>query len=209
MRLKPRTWFVISLLLFGAGAWMWHYAEQVSQSRNSAGGPKPLSAANAPLIKAGGTNAVAQRKSYRLSNTGQTIAQLLHNDHAIILRNALIDTTRPLGLDIPAHLRAGGAPGSYIVQFDRPLNQEFYDSVRRDGGAFVTFIPNNAALVKADAEQAQQLESDPIFQAVIPYEPYYKLDGALLPGGRGRTTADQCVERDYFPRSARRGHCRR
>jgi subtilisin-like proprotein convertase family protein len=161
---------------------MWHYAEKVSVSRHNGAAAKPLPALQAPLIKTDGTNAAARRKSYRLSNTRQTLTQLLHNDHAIILRNALIDTSRPLRLDIPAHLRAKGAPGSYIVQFDRPLNREFYNSVKKDGGVFVTFIPNNAALVKADERQAQQLAADPVFQAVIPFEPYYKLDGALLPG---------------------------
>jgi hypothetical protein len=150
---------------------MWHYAEKVSLSRRNAGGAKPLSALNAPLIKAAGANAVARRKSYRLSNTRQSLVELLHNDHAIILRNALIDTSRPLRLDIPAQLRARGAPGSYIVQFDRPLNREFYDSIKKDGGEYVSYIPNNAALVRADAQQAQQLASDPVFQAVIPYEP--------------------------------------
>ncbi len=182
MRLKPRTWFVISLLLFGAGAWMWHYAEKVSHERSASGGPKAVSALKAPLINAGNAKAGARAKSYRLSNTRQTLAQLLHNDHAIILRNALIDTSRPLRLNIPAQLRTSGAAGSYIVQFDRPLNQEFYDSVKKDGGVYVSYIPNNAALVKADARQAEQLEADPVFQAVIAFEPYYKLDGALLPG---------------------------
>lgn len=181
MRLKPRTWFLISVALFVAGAWMWHYAESVSLSRHNAETPKPSSALKPPLIKTSATVA-AKRKTYRVSNTHKTFAQLLHNDHAIILRNALIDTARPLSLDIPSQLRSKGVPGSYIVQFDRPLNQEFYDSVKKDGGQFVTYIPNNAALVKANPAQAEELQADPVFQAVIPFEPYYKLDGALLPG---------------------------
>ncbi len=181
MRLKPRTWFLISLVFFVAGAWMWHYAERVRLSQPGAEPTKPSSALAPPLMKTAAA-AAAKRKTYRVSNTRQTFAQLLHNDHAIILRNALIDTTRPLHLDIPPQLQAKGAPGSYIVQSDRPLNQEFYDSVRKDGGQFVTYIPNNAALVKADPAQAQELEADPVFQAVIPFEPYYKLDSALLPG---------------------------
>jgi len=182
MRLKTRTWFVMSLLLFGAGAWMWHYAEGVRERGPEGEGSKADSGVKAPLIRAGGANAVAGRKSYRLSNTRQTVAQLLRNDHAILLRNALIDTSRPLRLAIPAALKSKGAPGSYLVQFDRPLNREFYDAVKRDGGVYVSYIPNNAALVKADGEQGRQLEADPVFQAVLPYEPYYKLDGALLAG---------------------------
>ncbi len=107
---------------------------------------------------------------------------MLRNNHAIILRNALIDTSRPLHLDIPVQLRTKGPAGSYIVQFDRPLGREFYEAVKKDGAEFVGYIPNNAGLVQADADQAKALEADSTFQAVLPYEPYYKLDGSLLPG---------------------------
>ena len=120
-------------------------------------------------------------KSYRVSNTRLTEKQLLRSDHAIILRNALIDTDRPLRLDIPAHLRAKGAPGSYIVQSDGPLDQRFYDRLKKDGAQFVSYIPNNAALVEATPEQARQMAGDATFQAVLPYEPYYKLAAPLLP----------------------------
>ncbi|HEY3856849.1 MAG TPA: S8 family serine peptidase [Verrucomicrobiae bacterium] len=184
MSLKPRGWFVISLALFAAGGWMWHYAEKVrlNQEHSETTTPSSSTPAHPALINAVGTNASAGRKSYHLSNTRQTAKQLLRSDHAIILRNALIDTTRPLHLDIPPQLRTKGPAGSYIVQFDRPLDREFYQAVKKDGGEFVSYIPNNAGLVKADAEQAKALEADPTFQAVLPYEPYYKLDGSLLPG---------------------------
>ncbi|HEX3717944.1 MAG TPA: hypothetical protein VH595_08245, partial [Verrucomicrobiae bacterium] len=144
MRFKSRTWYLISLVLFCAAGWMWHHGEEVSARRrsNQSTSAKPAPSPSAPLIKASNTNAVAQRKSYRLSNTKETMSQLLRDDHAIILRNALIDTRRPVRLDIPAQLRAKGSPGSYIVQFDRPLNREFYDSIQKDGGTYVSYIPN-------------------------------------------------------------------
>jgi subtilisin-like proprotein convertase family protein len=129
------------------------------------------------IVNPGQTN----RGSYRLSNTRQTAGQLARNSHGLILRNALIDTAKPVHLNIPPHLRAKGAPGSYIVQSDRPLDQEFYDTLKKYGATNVSYIPNNAALAQATPEQARLMLDDPEFQAVLPWEPYYKLDPALLP----------------------------
>ena len=194
MRLKSRTWFLISLFLFAASFWMWQYAEQRvangappaipaparSSSRQT---PPPSPGAKASnLVK--GVNAPpssARPKSFRLSNTPDTIAQLARNDHAIILRNALIDTRRPIQLDIPDGLRAKGAPGAYVVQSDRPLDTQFRNEVERAGAAFVTYIPNNAALVQATPDQIKQISADSGLQAILPWEPYYKLDSSLLP----------------------------
>src|SRR6202522_4121039 len=146
MRLKSRTWFLISLLLFAASFWMWRFAERRAkppQDRSARSAPNlnPNPAPNPipSLTRVG----AGQRKSYRVSNTPQTARELLGSDHAILLRNALIDTRRPLNLDIPAPLRARGAPGSYIVQSDRPLNQGFYNELKRDGVQYVSYIPNH------------------------------------------------------------------
>jgi subtilisin-like proprotein convertase family protein len=179
---------LLSLLLFAASYWMWTYAEKVSASdrAHAARAVQAVSAAVTPpsapgLAKAANAPKAAKAKSYRVSNTRRTEGQLVGDDHAIILRNALIDTRLPLKLDIPAHLRAKGAPGSYIVQSDRPLDQRFYDRLKKVGAAFVSYIPNNAALVRATPEQAGELAGDATIQAVLPWEPYYKLDAPLLP----------------------------
>jgi subtilisin-like proprotein convertase family protein len=185
MRFRPRTWFLLSLLLFVAAYWVWTYAEKVNASSraHAAQSAAAQSAAAQPagpaLAKIAETRDSA--KSYRLSNTRLTEKELLRSNHAILLRNALIDTDRPLRLDIPAHLRAKGAPGSYIVQSQEGMDQRFYDRLKKDGVEFVSYIPNNAALVKATPEQARQMAADATFQAVLPYEPYYKLAANLLP----------------------------
>ena len=181
MRFRPRMWSLISLLLFAAAFWVWIYAEKVSASRRAHAAP-PASAQPAGPAKAKVADAPhsGQSKSYRVSNTRLTEKELLRGNHAIILRNALIDTDRPLKLNIPAHLRAKGAPGSYIVQSQRPLDQRFYDRLQWDGARYVSYIPNNAALVEATPEQALAMASDASFQAVVPYEPYYKLATPLL-----------------------------
>jgi subtilisin-like proprotein convertase family protein len=182
MRNRPRAWFLVSLLLFGAAYWFWSYGEKVRLGRGAHGVRAEVAGRPVPgLGKMVEARNATGSKSYRLSNTRQSQAQLLRNQHGIILRNALIDTTRPLTLDIPASLRAQGAPGSYIVQSAGPMGRRFYDRLKEDGVGYVSYIPNNAALVQATPEQAQVMASDALFAAVLPYEPYYKLALNLLP----------------------------
>ena len=82
---------------------------------------------------------------------------------------------------VPEHLRARGDPGSYIVQSAGPLDGTFYGSLRQAGGEFVSYIPNNAGLVRITATGARQLAGLPGIRTVLPYEPYYKLAQPLLP----------------------------
>jgi subtilisin-like proprotein convertase family protein len=181
---------LLGLLLCAAATLSWlcvqttsHFS-RVTPTQGAVGAPAAPSLARtagsgAPNpVKAGN---LVRRESYRLSNTRQAERELIGSRHAVILRNALIDTRLPLRLDIPPQLRAKGAPGSYIVQATQPLDGRFYDELKQAGATFVSFIPNNAALVRATPEQAAQLAGEAMIQAVLPYEPYYKLATALLP----------------------------
>jgi subtilisin-like proprotein convertase family protein len=179
-------WWLASLLLFAASYFVWRHAEHISASRNTApvpaAQPAPVAHPPAPApTKVAEARKPKKAKSYRVSNTSASEKDLLRSSHAILLRNALIDTDRPLKLNIPPHLMAQGAPGSYIVQSDAPLDQRFRDRLKQDGVEFVSYIPNNAALVRATPDQARQMASDAEFQAVIPNEPYFKLAAALMP----------------------------
>ena len=120
------------------------------------------------------------RLAYRLSNTTKPVGQLLRDDKAILLANALVDTARPVSLPIPDSLRAHGDPGSYIVQARGPLDDAFRALLREAGATVVAYIPNNAYLVRMPASVAQQLSAGAQTQTVLPYEPYYKLDAPLL-----------------------------
>ncbi len=187
MRFRPRMWMGLSLLLFAAAFWVWTYAETLSATRRAsaakAAAAQSAAAQAAPPAPTtvADTRPAAGSKSYRLSNTRLTEKELLRSHHAILLRNALIDTDRPLRLDIPSHLRAKGAPGSYIVQSPEGLDQNFRSRLQRAGVEIVSYIPNNAALVQATPEQARAMAADVHFQAVLPFEPYYKLASSLLP----------------------------
>lgn len=187
MRLKPIQWCLISLLLFVAAICAWRLVDRMVEVRpaRTAAVSSPAVASpwqnSAALLKTSLTNAVPRNKTYRLSNTRQTVDQLIHNRHAILLRNALIDTEVPVPLDIPEHLRAKGAPGSYLVQADRPLDKAFYAELNQSGATYLSYVPNDTALVKATPEQATNLSRLPDVIVVLPYDPYYKLDNTLLP----------------------------
>src|SRR5437016_8904260 len=127
MRLKPRIWFLVSLALFAAAFYFWRLGDERSATQtNKANKPgsqsatvpptsstsaSPFQQSNTPSIHSSSTN----RFPYRLSNTTQTIGDLARNDRAILLRNALIDTSKPLTFDIPDHLKSKSDPGSYII----------------------------------------------------------------------------------------------
>lgn len=118
--------------------------------------------------------------AYRLNNTGRKAGELLRDPRALILENALIDTGRPLAASIPDHLRAAEEPGSYVVQARGLVDEPFRQALKSAGAEVVSYLPNNAYLVRASAVAAGQLRSHPRTQAVLAWEPYYKLKAELL-----------------------------
>jgi subtilisin-like proprotein convertase family protein len=145
--------------------------------------PHPPSTAANPLTAAS-TNAVTSVKTnkfaFRLSNTTKSLDQLVGDRHAILLENALIDTGSPLNLSIPTHLQSQGDPGTYIVQARGPIDNAFRAMLAAAGAEIVSYIPNNAYLVRTQAGMANSLAANSLVQAVIPYEPYYKIQSSLL-----------------------------
>jgi subtilisin-like proprotein convertase family protein len=140
-----------------------------------------------PALDPAATNAAASKPGrvdplkYRLANTPQPLRELIRSDRAVLLENALIDTARPLDFSIPDALRSQGDPGSYIVQARGPVDDAFRAELIGVGAEIVSYIPNNAYLVRASAAAAEQLSSRPETRSVLPYEPYYKLKSVLLP----------------------------
>ena len=138
--------------------------------------------ASAGAKKAAAASAVTNKFAWRLSNTTNSLARLMHDSHAILLENAFIKTDSKLNLSsIPKKLQAQGDPGAYLVQARGPVSPAFHAVLAAAGATIVSYIPNNAYLVRASETVAGVLAGSPLVQAVIPYEPYYKVQSPLLP----------------------------
>lgn len=81
---------------------------------------------------------------------------------------------------MPEHLQAAGDPGAYIVQSRGVMDATFRAKLESMGAQVVSYVPNNAYLVRAGASAAAQMKGWSRAQAVIPYEPYFKLSADLL-----------------------------
>src|SRR2546430_15719572 len=165
MRLKPRTWVVLCLLCCAGGALLWrssHWRGTAGDGKNAdvqlrnGMKPRPLRVAQigpgrtaqAQLLGTGPINTNAHFW-YRLTNTDKTVDQLARSEHAILLRNALIDTSKGTELPIPDDLKAKGDPGSYIVQSREKLTDAFRTELKNAGATIISYVPNNAYLVRA------------------------------------------------------------
>ena len=182
MQRKPLLWFLTSLLCLAGAIFFWKLGDKwqaEKAARDAAAHSQAKTNAPAARPQAKVSPAVQARLAYRLSNTDKSLNQLARDDKAIILANALIDTEKPLSdLKIPAHLRAPKNNGTYLVQSRGPADANFRALLADAGATIISYIPNNAFLVRVSEEGAQKLSNET--QSVLPYEPYYKLDQTLL-----------------------------
>ena len=118
--------------------------------------------------------------SNRLSNTTHSIGWLTKRPHAVLLENAFIDTEVRQGLKIPDNLKHHEKPGAYIVQARNAPDARFRSVLTMAGAQIVSYIPNNAYLVQISESGAGTLAGSSLVQAVLPYEPYYKVQSSLL-----------------------------
>ncbi len=131
--------------------------------------------------------AATNKFARRLTNTTRSLHELMHEPRAILLANALLDTRLPLNLTIPKNLQASGEPGAFIVQANGAIGADFRAMLAASGAQIVSYIPNNAYLVRASAGQAAAITGSSLTAAVLPYEPYYKVSASLL----AQATQDQ------------------
>lgn len=126
------VWVMLGLLCLGAGWWLRR------GGREAVRGTEPSPAASAALfpakpvtIRAGAVSSAdtltnEDHIQYRLANTSESERGLLRNDRALLLANALIDTTRPMDdLHIPDQLKAPADNGSWLVQARGPVDGRF------------------------------------------------------------------------------------
>ncbi|HWC59425.1 MAG TPA: S8 family serine peptidase, partial [Verrucomicrobiae bacterium] len=221
-RWRPIAWLAVSVACFIAAVYFWRLGDKwqaqkpaqpaIPTASNAPAAPanstnRPIkmvsslvkSASTAPVaaLNPPATNSPVFKRTngfpYRLSNTTKTVGQLARDNHALLLENALIDSASSAALTIPDSLRSHGDPGAYIVQAQSPMNNFLRGQITAAGATIVSYIPNNAYLVTADASAASLLSQN--FN-VRPWEPYYKVKAALMPNalsGQGVPTANIAV----------------
>jgi len=195
MKVRIKIFGVLCLLGVASVWYFWPRASRPTAVQNPAA-PAPVVAAsssatpaapavtatNAPIAEDEGKPSAqsTNRLTFRLTNTKKSIKELTTDHHAILLENAFIDTALATGLKIPSHLRADSEPGAYIVQSRGVIDGIFRAAITGAGGTVVSYIPNNAYLVQVSSAGAAVLAENPRVQAVLPYEPYYKVQSSLL-----------------------------
>src|SRR5208282_4162557 len=204
-----RIVLISACLLLAVGAWVfWSTHRSALNTRTK---PSALLKAAAPSVAQArpftilSTNPVSNAAAsvrtnpfaWRLSNTTKTIGELVNDRHAILLANALIDTTAKLNLSIPKQLQAPGEPGAYIVQANGPIDNAFRAMLAGAGAKIVSYIPNDAYLVTLAKSGADELAADGF--PVIPFEPYYKVSASLLPWVGKTLPADATLNVELFP----------
>src|SRR5690348_4393638 len=173
MTRRPRSWLiaavaVLALVLF----YRWHAATRIHSVLGGSPSGRAAALTNPPsqLVRSsppsgkslpGGPAKTHNPLVYRLSNTSLTIGLLARQPDAILLENALWSTKRPVQPAIPDHLHAQGDPKSYIVQSRKALDRNFHDMLKQAGADIVSYIPNNAYLIRGSAEVARRAEANP------------------------------------------------
>ena len=182
---------IVSCLLSLAAVWYFWPAHDRSAPVAKLSTPSPVKpvasvasvASNQLATAAAASHSAADltnRLAFRLANTTKTLGELTVMPHAILLQNAFLDTDAKLDLTIPKQLSAGPEPGAFIVQARGVIDARFRAALAAAGGQIVSYIPNNAYLVRLSAAGAAVLSGNGLVQAVLPYEPYYKVNPSLL-----------------------------
>jgi|694.fasta_scaffold00591_14 subtilisin-like proprotein convertase family protein len=116
-------------------------------------------------------------------------AELRDEDTLINFNGYVLDGARPATSDallatIPAHLRApqsapaDGESRLRVVQFAGPVKDAWSDMLRATGAHIVSYVANNAYVVKTDPHsdaRVQGLRSEPAVLSIRSYEPAFKL----------------------------------
>ncbi len=195
--MKRSIWIALGLLLLAAGGFFWlavnNAPPTAMNAPTNAVAPVTVAATNqiattnvsvAATVAAAPANSVTATntapRTLRLSNTTKSLDELIKTPQAILLANAFLDTTKNLALSIPKQLQADAEPGAYIVQAKGVIDGQFRRVIAGAGGLIVSYIPNNAYLVQLSAAGAAVLAENQMVQAVLPYEPYYKVQSSLL-----------------------------
>ncbi len=197
MSFQTRFWSLVSLVCF-LGALVFIYLgrerERARPTPLPSTAPAPASVAIPPVpllsasvfqgIRYTAPNSYPEASDsaypHRLRNTPDSIEQLIRNERAILLVNASVDMGRDVSLAVPAALQASGDISSYVVQARGKVSDSFRKVLEGAGARIVSYVPNNAYLVRVSPPAMASIAASPLVQSVLPWIPYFKLSPALL-----------------------------
>jgi subtilisin-like proprotein convertase family protein len=191
------------MLFFIGAAYFWRLGDEINARKHPAQPAQPTappktasqaSPASFPLLTTQGilnswpvshsltnhASRITNRFANRLTNSSKTVGELARSDRAILMENVMLDTEQPISLAIPDHLRSKGDPGAYIVKSRTAPDDNFRALLKNAGATQVSYIPNNAYLVRLSSGAAQDLAAQTAVETVLPFEPYFKLKDSLL-----------------------------
>ena len=85
--------------------------------------------------------------------------------------------------EVPAALASTSRQRLFIVQFDGTPTQRGRDLIDAAGGEIVSYLPQDAYVVRVAADAAAAIEADAGVRWVGPYHPAYRLDPAIVGAG--------------------------
>ena len=104
--------------------------------------------------------------------------------------------------EVPAALASTSRQRLFIVQFDGTPTQRGRDLIDAAGGEIVSYLPQDAYVVRVAADAAAAIEADAGVRWVGPYHPAYRLDPAIV--GAGDLSPTRCRSQRGWPRCASR-----
>ncbi len=191
MRDNPRMWALISVLLLIAAGISWKIAERQERQKlkqQPTTNTNVISTAKVDRVSTNLQQNVSASKSItakptipiRLTNSDKNVTELVKLPNVLLLQNAIIDTSNNKPLPIPSILQTSTNSHSFIVQARGALNDTIRNGLKMAKAKIVSYIPNNAYLVRAESSDPLLLARIPGVQAVVSYEPYFKLSGELI-----------------------------
>ncbi|MBM3846828.1 MAG: hypothetical protein FJ405_11170, partial [Verrucomicrobia bacterium] len=105
---------------------------------------------------------------------------MARREDSLLLVNALVDGRHEPSLAVPESLRLKGPTSSYLIQSRDRIDDAFRTLLSGAGATLVSYIPNNAFLVRLDPSAISKLSNHPGIRSIIPWQPYFKLSADLL-----------------------------
>jgi len=78
--------------------------------------------------------------------------------------------------NLPARLKSPGNSQLFVVQFETQSLEPYRRAIRDSGGTIVSYIPNNAYVVKMDRETREAVQGMNFVRYVGSYDPAYRID---------------------------------